>query len=712
MINKILRGRYQIIRHLVDGGFSETYLAQDLQQINDNRCVVKRLKPDIINHSNLDLFKKEAKILEKLGSHDQIPKFLDYFQEDQEFYLVQEFIEGRNLSQEIKLGEQCSETDVIKLLEDILEVLDFVHQNHVIHRDIKPANIMRRDNDRKIVLIDFGGVKQVKTNTSASLSTAGVGTPGYMPQEQIENKAQLCSDIYAVGMVAIQALTGENPADVLKDRITLQPIWRDKAFVGNRLADILDRMVRFDFTQRYQSASEALEAVKSLSFTANEWYNQGEKLYQLQRYSEAFFAFDQAIQIQPDYAQAWKNRGIMLTELDQFNEAITSFDQAIKIQPDYAQAWDGRAWALYNLGGYEEVIISFNKAISIKPNYYEAYYHRGIVLGELSQYDKAIASFDYVIQIQPDNADAWYYRGLMLNSLKKYKKAITSFKQAIKFRENYADAWYNHGLALTHLRRHQKAIKSFDYVIQIQPKHYQAWCSRGLALYKLTSWTEAVTSCNKALNIKPDYQEGIKTLDLINQRGIIFIRAFIVSGVLNIISIILVVISFSSYYNFIHALISITVISLFLLIAAQKTPTHIRDQNMHYTWPNVIRIYFLNLLLSLKTIPNISPYIKKNRRYTSASIIIIYMFGILMILLVIGRFFTLVNSFSNLGFAKYLIIAKFWIIGLCGLLTLPVLPIIPLLYYVYLHENLPKNINNKTLNLVDKIIEFIIKLLP
>ncbi|MEH2325847.1 MAG: tetratricopeptide repeat protein [Nostoc sp.] len=709
MINKILRERYQIIGHLRNGGFGETYLAQDLQQTNDNQCVVKRLKPDLINHSNLGLFKKEAKILDILGNHDQIPKFLDDFQEYQEFYLVQEFIEGHNLSKEIKLGEKCSETYVIKLLEDILEVLDFVHQNHVIHRDIKPANIMRRNQDGKIVLIDFGGVKQVRTNTSAGLSTAVVGTPGYMPQEQIQNKAQLCSDIYAVGMVAIQALTGENPADVLKDRITLQPIWRDKAFVGNRLADILDRMVRFDFTERYQSASEALEAVKSLSFTANEWYNQGEKLYQLQRYSQAVFAFDQAIEIQPDYAQAWKNRGIILTQLDQFNEAVFAFDQAIEIQADYAQAWDDRGWALYNLGGYEEANISFNKAISIQPNYCEAYYHRGLVLGELSQYDKAIASFDYVIQIQPDNADAWYYRGLMLNRLKKYKKALTSFKQAIKFRENYADAWYNHGLALTHLRRHQKAIKSFDYVIQIQPKHYRAWCSRGLALYKLTYWNEAVTSCNKALNIKPDYQEGRKTLDLINQRGIIVIRAFIVCGVLNIIYIILVVISFSHSYNFIHALISIAVISLFLLIAAHNTPTHIRDQNMHYNWSNVIRIYFLNLLyllLPLKDIPNISPYIKKNRRYTLVSIISIYIFYKLVILLKIAGLFRQINSSFNLEFAKT------WIIGLCGLLALPVLVIILLVYYVVLHETLPKNINNKTLNLVDKIIEFIIKLLP
>ncbi|WP_315789109.1 serine/threonine-protein kinase [Fischerella sp. JS2] len=234
MIGKILNGRYHIIRQLGKGGFGETYLAEDQWLDRDNRCVVKRLKPDVINAVTLRLFETEAQVLTKLGSHDQIPQLLAHFQQDQEFYLVQEFIDGHDLTQEIRTNYQWSETEVIKLLEEILAILEFVHQQNppVIHRDIKPANIMRRRKDGKIMLIDFGGVKRVKTEGGGStLLTPVVGTQGYTPDEQWKNKAQLCSDIYAVGIMAIEALTGLQPRQHLRDSKTGQLLWRDRAEV-------------------------------------------------------------------------------------------------------------------------------------------------------------------------------------------------------------------------------------------------------------------------------------------------------------------------------------------------------------------------------------------------------------------------------------------------------------------------------------------------
>jgi eukaryotic-like serine/threonine-protein kinase len=244
MLDKILNSRYHIIQRLGEGTFGETYLAEDHWSEGDNRCVVKRLKPDIINPVTLRLFEREAQYLTKLGIHDQIPRLLAHFQEEQEFYLVQEFIEGHNLSQEIKQGIYWTETDVIYLLEDILTILEFVHENKIIHRDIKPANIMRRKHDRKIVLIDFGGVKQVKIHAGSTMLTPVVGTHGYMPDEQFKNNAQLCSDIYAVGMLAIQAVTGLQPLQLPRDTKTGQLLWRDKARVSEGLADFLDKMVQ------------------------------------------------------------------------------------------------------------------------------------------------------------------------------------------------------------------------------------------------------------------------------------------------------------------------------------------------------------------------------------------------------------------------------------------------------------------------------------
>ena len=196
-----------------------------------------------------------------------------HFEENGQFYLVQEFIDGHDLNTEIVPGNKSSESDVITLLKSILEVLAVAHEhqpNAIIHRDIKPANLMRRRQDGKIILIDFGAVKEinqliVKANGDVT-TTVAIGTPGYRPREQANGKPQLCSDVYAVGMIGIQALTGIQPHNLPDDPSTKEVIWRNLVpRVDSRLADVLDKMVRAHFSQRYQNAGEALQALLFLS---------------------------------------------------------------------------------------------------------------------------------------------------------------------------------------------------------------------------------------------------------------------------------------------------------------------------------------------------------------------------------------------------------------------------------------------------------------
>ncbi len=272
MLGQTLGGRYQIFQQLRNGGFGFTFVAKDMQRPGNPKCFVKQLKPMVTNPDTLReaqrLFNKEAEILENLGNHEQIPRLLAHFEENQEFYLVQEFIEGHDLSVELPTGKQLSEAETIKLLQEILEVLAEVHRHGVIHRDIKPSNIRRRHSDEKIVLIDFGAVKQISTQVLNSQGqtafTIAIGTPGYMPSEQANGNPHFSSDVYAVGIIGIQALTGISPVKLPKDVHTSEIIWRDQTQVSQELADILDTMVRYDFRQRYQSATDALQALKIL----------------------------------------------------------------------------------------------------------------------------------------------------------------------------------------------------------------------------------------------------------------------------------------------------------------------------------------------------------------------------------------------------------------------------------------------------------------
>lgn len=275
MMETTLAGHYRIIKPLGGGGFGQTFLAQDQHLPGHPSCVVKQLKPRTKDEAAIEtakrLFEREVETLYRLGNHDQIPRLLAHFEQDQEFYLVQDYIEGQTLQEEFTDSGLFSEASVIVLLQDILRVLAFVHEQNVIHRDIKPANLIRRRQDGRIILIDFGAVKEVSNQGIHSAGetsfTVAVGSPGYMPSEQQAFKPQFSSDIYAVGMVCLQALTGLYPRDVPRDPKNGEiycALFRDRAPISPGLAAILEKMVRYDYRQRYPSATEALRDLQQM----------------------------------------------------------------------------------------------------------------------------------------------------------------------------------------------------------------------------------------------------------------------------------------------------------------------------------------------------------------------------------------------------------------------------------------------------------------
>ncbi|MDY6941103.1 MAG: protein kinase [Cyanobacteriota bacterium] len=277
MLGTVLRDRYEIIRFLGRGGFGQTYLARDRDLPGQPECVVKRLFPQSQAESVLQtarrLFETEAQTLYRLGSHDRIPQLLAHFEVGGEFYLVQQLVLGSDLKQEWRQGKLWREAEAIAFLSQMLPVLDFIHQQGIIHRDIKPSNIIRRTGDRALVLIDFGAVKQVGTQSGTDFDpdnlTVAVGTAGYMPNEQAAGKPRSSSDLYALGMVAIRGLTGVSPHQLPEDPRTNEVLWRevlprDGNFSGAFL-DILTQLVRYNPRDRYANAAEVLAALASIA---------------------------------------------------------------------------------------------------------------------------------------------------------------------------------------------------------------------------------------------------------------------------------------------------------------------------------------------------------------------------------------------------------------------------------------------------------------
>lgn len=261
-LGKILDRRYRLLEILGEGGFGKTFLAQDTKRPGSPLCVVKQLKTNFSTSEVFikaqELFNREAETLEDLGKNSNIPTLLAYFVENELFYLVQEYVSGHTLSKELIPQQPLPEAKVIEILQQLLLILQFVHSKNVIHRDIKPENIIRQEADDRLILIDFGAVKKV---TASQQQQTIIGTPQYVPEEQLHGKTTFSSDLYAVGIIALQALTG-----IIPDYDSnWQEILKQNNFkVSDRLSCFLLTMSNRVASQRYQSATEALRVLDTI----------------------------------------------------------------------------------------------------------------------------------------------------------------------------------------------------------------------------------------------------------------------------------------------------------------------------------------------------------------------------------------------------------------------------------------------------------------
>lgn len=277
MGTNILEGRYRSLRQLGQGGFGDTFLAEDLHMPSKRCCVIKQLKPSAETGAAHDLiqerFQREATLLEQLGNkHEQIPQLYAYAEDGGQFYLIQEWIEGDTLQETIAKGGPWSSREVTQFLLDILPVLTFIHGHGIVHRDIKPANIILRQSDRRPVLIDFGAIKEtmgLATSHSQSLPTKSIviGTPGFMPPEQGIGRPVYGSDLYSLGLTAIYLLTGKTAAELPTDPETGKILWRiwfdDQGAKDQPLIRVLEQAIQPHLQERWKSAQEMKDALES-----------------------------------------------------------------------------------------------------------------------------------------------------------------------------------------------------------------------------------------------------------------------------------------------------------------------------------------------------------------------------------------------------------------------------------------------------------------
>jgi tetratricopeptide (TPR) repeat protein len=527
MSQKLLGGRYEILRQLGGGGFGQTFLAKDQHLPGKPYCVVKKLQPKIKRPEALDvakrLFEAEAQVLHQLGHHDQIPRLTAHFEEAREFYLVQEYVPGRVVNQVFKEDLPLSEEATIDLLRELLTLLIFVHYHQVIHRDIKPSNLILRESDGKVVLIDFGAVKQM-TLSATEESTVIVGSSGYAPPEQLTGQSCFESDLYAVGMIGIQALTSYSPKHLQRDPQTHVLYWRDQAEVSPEFAEVLDRLVQYEASDRYGTAAEVLEALASLvpdvvpaAVGVTAWTERGDYLLQRQHFREAIVAYEKALDLQPEEAELWVKQGKAYEGVQQFSAARDAYQRATQLEPNNAQAWLKLGMLLENLSCLEDSLVAYDQVLKLEPENLWAWHDRGKIQEALGQWDASLAAYGRAIEIKPNFQLAVESRKRILLDQGRtkelvqwghYAEALTLAKRDHQKNPNHSQTLLTYGTVLAKLQRSEEAIAILNQLLGTDLDYAAAWRVRGEVRSQRKDWAGALQDLERSLALMPDSAES------------------------------------------------------------------------------------------------------------------------------------------------------------------------------------------------------------
>ena len=568
-IRQIVGGRYLITRYLGGKRGIETYLADNLRRQYQSPCLVKQIElPCVNNDRKVRLerrFAEELSILERLGYHEQIPQLWDHFEENDEFYLVQAYFQGDNLAQKIA-KEDLSTTQIMQILVSALSVLRFIHQNRIIHRNIKPSNLLINDKNHQVILTDFGILADIKSLPQGT-SEQGIDQDqqNYWSPEQIAGRPTISSDIYALGMTTIEALTKVKPATFDRNQQTGKLLWSQDINLDRRLIKILDRMVQPDLGQRYQSADKVLHdlqkindfsdtqpkqtvqmGVKSVKRSARPrlgalpfligllgigcllgsvefafplarpvyyWY-QGQKMLPEQP-AMALDTFTKAIDLKPQSALAWSGRGDALSLLERYHQALEAYSEAIELNSNNVGNWKKQGNILYRLERFTDAIAAYDRALELDPEDGEIYNRRGQALYQLQQYEAALAMQKSALEINRIDAQYLSDHALNLLALGRYYDALNTFIRVQAIEPNNLQLWQAKFLVLKALKRPQEAERVFrevkrnySKILQEQPQKEKIWSGQGDFFASAQMYQQAVDSYDEAIKIKPDLYEA------------------------------------------------------------------------------------------------------------------------------------------------------------------------------------------------------------
>lgn len=562
MIPTLLNNRYRLLQEIGEGGFGKTFLVEDTYMPSGRRCVLKQLKP--LNPQIYAIvqqrFQREAALLEALGeSSPQIPSLYAYFAEAGQFYLVQEWIDGQTLEQRVHTAGPLPEAAVRMLLSQVLPVLAIVHQQQIIHRDIKPENIILRHRDQQPVLIDFGAVKEVigtvVNSQGQTTSSIVIGTPGFMPPEQAAGRPIFSSDLYALGLTAIFALSGKGPADFPVDPRTGELLWQPLGVpLSDDLAAILNRAIQGHPRDRFSTATEMLAALQArplavpptelrqptvpvpvpipepipattapvmataaspISRRNNLWpiglavgigglglaVGVGTITMLVSQNQPAQEISTTKLGVTPPSDQSSSKPDGLEVEPVDYSSPSTAATQPSKNRAEAEKLVDA-GYAKEQKGDYQGSLADYSQAAQLDPDYALAYVGRGWAHYQLENLSQALQDFNRAIELDPQNARAYNNRGIVYYAEGDYAQAIADYNRAIELNhEPLSWPYYNRGLVRDSQKNPEAAIADYTRAIDLDPSYADAYFNRAIVHDNQKNRTAAIADYQEAATL-------------------------------------------------------------------------------------------------------------------------------------------------------------------------------------------------------------------
>jgi len=519
-------GNYRITESIDSGAFGHVY--QGVHLYLSNRVVaIKILHTNYLeSEDERASFLREAQFLELLKHEHILPIYDVGIDEDGFPYQVSEFAPNGSLRDAME--HHCRLlplNEVLRVMTQVGEGLQYVHEQNIVHRDLKPENILF-DVQNEALIADFG-IAVLLENTRTKYVNV-IGSPLYMAPEQFEGAASTRSDQYALACIAYELLTG-HPPFLAKHAVTLgklhmgeppRPPSQINPDVPAHIERAVLRALAKNREERYPDMHAFIDALLRMPAGSHfapvsahhdgaDWLDEGDRLYNAGRYADALAAFERAISADAGLVAAHEGKGSALYALGRSDEALTAYDYALHLDSTFALAYAGKGNVLYDRRQYEQALHYYERALQLDPDMVDVYQRKGNALYALGRYKEAIGAHEEVLRRDPSDLAAYDGIGWALRRLGHHKEALDVYNRLLEQDDGYAPAYTGKGRTLYRLERYREALACFEQATRLAPGVAQTYEFKADTLYHMRRYDEALAAYEQALALKPKSAEAL-----------------------------------------------------------------------------------------------------------------------------------------------------------------------------------------------------------